>query len=180
MLTSLLMILASNVLTVNSCQAVNLGYGAALSVYPSHERRLVQAVSFSRAEPWCGGWSVVTIYRRVGGSGSDWELSRSTGDGKSYAIATQWTTSDLCPAVLSALQGIEQIPVRLGVPYPIRAGDPPPKAIHAVPDAVGYRLWTNSYADTGSHVAYVEMKAGSGAVAAWVNSALESLKPCLA
>jgi hypothetical protein len=180
MLASLLLLLVPDTPKLAACDTVKIAYDKALSAYPSQDRNLAQALRFSRAESWCGSWTVVTVYRRMRGSGPVWEVSEATGDGSAPVAATTWTTSTVCPAIYSALEGVERIPVRLAPPYPIRPTSPPVKAIPPMNDTTGYRVWTTSYADAGAEITQVELHAGGGAVAAWVDATLKSLRPCLA
>lgn len=180
MLASLLLILAAEVPRLAPCEAVKIGYDKALKAYPSQGRGLVQAVRFSRAESWCGAWTVVTVYRRIRGSGPVWEIRRATGDSKTSppVVLTTWTTSDMCPSIYDALEGVERIPIRLGPPYPIRPTSPPVRTAPAMTDTTAYVLWTTSYADAGGQITQVELHAGGGAVMAWVDTTLNSLRSC--
>jgi hypothetical protein len=181
MLASLLLLLASDTPKLAPCDAVKIGYAKALDAYPSQDRGLMQALRFSRAESWCGAWTVVTVYRRVRGAGPVWEISRATGDGKTSppVVTTAWTTSTACPAIFPALESVERIPVRLGLAYPIRVNSPAVEANHPWPDSTGYRLWTTSYADTTAQIVRVELNAGGGAVAKWIDATLQSIRSCL-
>ena len=136
----------------------------------------------SAQQPFCKGWSVVTILSSDSSDGR-WIFRRVTMyPGKSGQTIT-WASSRTCPQIFAALESLERLPIRFGLNRPIRPPANPrddrPRLPGMVLDGVGYTIRTLSAARQPSgYTADVILSSNAGEVATWAKTMFDSIATC--
>lgn len=162
-----------------ACRAVENGIARAAREPADYDLGVV--VSFSAVEPWCHGWTYVTVYHRIHGRGSEWAMRRfqGSGDRPDAPPGISWAASAACPGMLQTLQALQQLPIRFDLGLPMRAGSRRGPAAPPMVDGVEYSIRSFGLVRQPSgRFAMLTLSSNEGEPADWVSHTLVTLSSC--
>ena len=126
----------------------------------------------------CGGWEIVDLWKSWSDRHLVWSARRKTMDRQGH-LKEDLLNSDDCPALISVLERLDNLKVRLSVvPPKLQAGAslmwPPPRST----DGTAFTIRVLSAGQADGTTSMVTVSSSEGTVAAWVISGLGSLKGC--
>jgi hypothetical protein len=130
-------------------------------------------------EPWCGEWTVITIYMHKAGTETRWYMRRTSGSGvPAVASTTRWADSRACPKMLATLDALQALPIGFGIGRPRRPPLPyekwAPRPLHKT----SYRIRSGSVEQPSGRSAALDLSAMDGEVADWGAAMMRQMTPC--
>ena len=134
----------------------------------------------SAAEPWCMGWSVLSIARRRPSGDAktvEWVLRYASGVGQGKPDQIVWATARNCPAVLDAIEALSSIKLTIGFSARIRPSDKLPQ-LSGTMDGTYYTVRSIFARQPDDTLLQVEASGNTGAIRAWYEKTMPTLASC--
>ncbi|WP_294285393.1 hypothetical protein [uncultured Sphingomonas sp.] len=139
------------------------------------EPRAINDVQLVAHHSLCGGWEIIDMWRSGYGASAVWRARRKVMNPLGRLTVTT-TDAVACPAMMSVLAELADVPVTLSVLPPPAKFDPrlpPPPPLVAV-DGTTFTLRLLSNAQG----ARVSVSSSVGALADWAEASMKQLEPC--